>query len=112
MHWWNTFSGFSSLLTLQLGEIGVHRYSVDHAHEDRVAVLVDWSRRWETDLVQRLHVGILAGRSEAGQIQPVVLGSALQIVSVVFYGFKRLTTQTGQFQDHVLAFVILTTKNI
>lgn len=77
--------------------------SVDQGHENAVAVGVNRRGHWELVLMQQLHEEELPDGTESGEVEPVVAGPVLDVLSVLLDTAEGVTTEPGQFEDHVLA---------
>jgi hypothetical protein len=64
--------------------------SVDQGHEDSVAIGVDRLGDRELVFVKQLHKEKLADRAESGEVEPVVVGPMLDVLSILFDTSKRV----------------------
>mmetsp|Transcript_27830 Transcript_27830/g.69482 ORF Transcript_27830/g.69482 Transcript_27830/m.69482 type:complete len:339 (+) Transcript_27830:437-1453(+) len=75
-----------------------HRISLDKAHEDGVAVGVDWLRHWEAVVVKGLHVGELLDGRQSRQVHPAGRLTRLQVVTVPLDRTERYPAESVEFE--------------
>lgn len=58
-----------------------------------MSVLIDGCGSRKTNFMQTLHVSELFGGRKPREVKPIVLSSALEIVTVILDGFEGLSSQ-------------------
>lgn len=83
----NFYGFFEKKLDLFLGGDSLdvaESVTVDQGHEYAVAIGVDGSWYRELVFVQKLHEKELAYGAESGEVEPVIVGSMLNVLSIFF----------------------------
>lgn len=86
--------------------------TLDVGHQNTMSVGIDWLRSRESVLVQSLHEDELFSRGDSRQIEPIVLGSSSEVISVIFDSSETCSTQSSEFENNDSPFLVFTQVNV
>lgn len=86
--------------------------SVNQRHQDCVSVAVDGRRSGKPVGVQPLHVGVFFACRYPGKVEPVVLRSSLQVVSIVLDSLERPPSEPSHLENKILAVVVFASEDV